>query len=191
MLKTGIFIPMHRHFFITIKSMLFLLLLPAIALAQKNRPLTGSYPASPYSFSVAKPCKEVWGAIMAMEDEEGDSIATVVPKDFLLVSSPAWTPVTTEKGDGSLNNPGAYFVAPTIWDNDNGNWELRTPTTVRFQYCIHLIGCESGKTSGEIKLIHIQPEKAVQNGLTSENVPVDIPIKSTGVFEQKLYDGVD
>ena len=128
---------------------------------------------------------------MAMEDEEGDSIASVVPKDFLLVSSPAWTPVTHEKADGSLDNPGAWFVAPTMWDNENGNWELRTPTTIRFQYSIHLTGCATNKTSGEIKLIHIQPEKTVQNGLTSENVPVDITIRSTGIFEQKLYDGID
>ena len=172
------------------KRLFILLLLPVFARAQTNRALTGTYQDGANNFTIAKPCKEVWASVKDAVEENGYQVK-MVDSSFLLVSAPVYSPATFEKADGTLKDPDASFVVPTIWDNNNGNWELRTPARISFQYVIHLTGCSSEKTTGEIELIKIRAERMVQNGLSSDYAPLELAVKSTGIFEAKLYDEIE
>lgn len=168
---------------------LFLLILPVCLLMVSGCSsirLKGTYPGSHFSTETDLGYEEVWNKVIDYFAMNGIPISVIDKNSGLIVSSNVdFVNTCTREVDGKPLDADAYVVIPTVRGGfgniltpNSSSWDILGQWNVR-------IKDNNGKTSVSINMVKldcIHRTRSLYGGSTEEKIPV----KSTGVFENRL-----
>ena len=166
---------------------LFLILFSSCA-APKVIALRGNYPQTPMVFYSDKSFDKVWDNIIDMFAQRGLSIRIIDRTSGLIISDKSKLTWSFENKAGVIEKPQAFVVLERIMQSYED--QPYRPTIVTGEWNIRIKQMEN-KTSINVNLTSIQATygTAYYSSVThSVMTPVDIAGKTTGVFENNIYE---
>lgn len=169
------------------KKIAFILSLTFILLSCGSLKLRGTYPESGnYFIETSLSYDEVWDKIIDIFAQCGVPISNIDKTSGLIVSNNMSfiNNYTRETRTGSMINPSAYVVIPTVRGGFGNILEPTAAITGNWDMCgdwnVRIKKAENGKTLINVNLLNVRCI------YTSGMHATRVPIKSTGIFEKHI-----
>lgn len=172
------------------KRIVFACLMLSGCAVSKVIPLKGSYPQTPIISSTDKPFDKVWDNIIDYFAQKGIPIRIIDRSSGLIISDKASLSWSFEDKNGALKSPHAYVVLQTILDKMHEKPFI--PASVTGEWNVRIKNAD-GKTTVNVNLYNIEATYGsyYYSVYTHSMItPVKVDGKTTGVFEQTIYDAV-
>lgn len=150
--------------------------------------LKGNYQETPYSVETSKSLEEVWSNIIDLFSTHGISIKIIDKSSGLITSDHTsfLNNYTYEDEYGKPINPNAYVV---IYKLKNGFGTPLPPDYIEGDWNIRIKNID-GKTIINVNLVNLRSTFTTQASRYGPSSIINIPVKSTGVFEKVIAESI-